>query len=282
MDDLTKQYWEGVKDRDQAGRDYREAQERGASQEELDRLKARYDELEKQKDNNLAEYRASKAEMQSAREAADAAKNELKDAREVADTSKQKQQTAEQPVQQQGGGETITTMGGESTESDYMKGINNQLRDNLNHQEADARARLRIAVTPEARAKILKELDDIQDFRTRQGLGEYEPREPLNKDVYRDELVEKLNRQEAYGLERLRNERDMDTQTRENIIKALEEIRFERLKYGLDEGKDQFDREYEAAKASGKDMNAWLDQYQTGNKDIKAILDRRQYNIASK
>ncbi len=278
VDDLTKQYWEGVKDRDQAGRDYREAQERGASQEELDRLKARYDELEKQKDNNLAEYRASKAEMQSAREAADAAKNELKDAREAADTSKQKQQTSEQPVQQQGGGETITTMGGESTESDYMKGINNQLRDNLNHQEADARARLRIAVTPEAREKILKELDDIQDFRTRQGLGEYEPREPLNKDVYRDELVEKLNRQEAYGLERLRNERDMDTQTRENIIKALEEIRFERLKYGLDEGKDQFDREYEAAKASGKDMNAWLDQYQTGNKDIKAILDRRQYN----
>ena len=81
VDDLTKQYWEGVKDRDQAGRDYREAQERGASQEELDRLKARYDELEKQKDNNLAEYRASKAEMQSAREAADAAKAELKDAK---------------------------------------------------------------------------------------------------------------------------------------------------------------------------------------------------------
>lgn len=75
VDDLTKQFWASVKDRDQAGRDYREAQERGASQEELDRLKARYDELEKQKDNNLAEYRASKAEMQSAREAADAAKN---------------------------------------------------------------------------------------------------------------------------------------------------------------------------------------------------------------
>ena len=103
VDDLTKQYWEGVKDRDQAGRDYREAQERGASQDELDRLKARYDELEKQKDNNLAEYRASKAEMQSAREAADAAKNELKDAREAADTSKQKQQTVEQQNQSQQG-----------------------------------------------------------------------------------------------------------------------------------------------------------------------------------
>ena len=110
VDDLRKQYWEGINDRDQAGRDYREAQERGASQEELDRLKARYDELEKQKENNIAEYRASKAEMQSAREAADAAKNELKDAREAADTSKQKQQTVEQPVQQQSGGETpITT-----------------------------------------------------------------------------------------------------------------------------------------------------------------------------
>ena len=198
--------------------------------------------------------------------------------KELDDIHAEETKIVNEALKQQGGGETITTMGGESTESDYMKGINNQLRDNLNHQEADARARLRIAVTPEAREKILKELDDIQDFRTRQGLGEYEPREPLNKDVYRDELVEKLNRQEAYGLERLRNERDMDPQTRENIIKALEEIRFERLKYGLDEGKDQFDKEYEAAKASGKDMNAWLDQYQTGNKDIKAILDRRQYN----
>ena len=74
VNDLTKQYRDGFDARDQANLDYLDAKERGASQEEIDRLKAKYDELAKEQGRILDERKAVKAELQAAREAANAAK----------------------------------------------------------------------------------------------------------------------------------------------------------------------------------------------------------------
>ena len=83
---------------------YNEAKKSGASQEELDRLKSEYDKAMAESNRLEKEHAAAKAELEDAREAA---------WRESViakwEANKAEQQTVEQPVQQQGGGETTMT-----------------------------------------------------------------------------------------------------------------------------------------------------------------------------
>ncbi|MBO6205187.1 MAG: filamentous hemagglutinin N-terminal domain-containing protein [Selenomonas sp.] len=101
--ELAKQWEQQDKAAREAFKEYFEAKKSGASQEELDRIEARHVEALKEANRLDKERDAAQAKLEEARRA------ELQADREAAKAAEPKQQTVEQPVQQQGGGETMTT-----------------------------------------------------------------------------------------------------------------------------------------------------------------------------